>query len=79
MRNRRRKVMSKLKETNVEVKSRKEMEMIPQGVSCTETDGAWYIRIRFNKKNHEIIIGLRIDKETFKTSSKVDIEEWPTK
>jgi hypothetical protein len=45
-------------EKTVFVQFRQECEIIPEGVSCTETDAAWYIRIR----TKDTIRNIRIQK-----------------
>jgi hypothetical protein len=52
-------------ETPVYVTDRHEMEYIPQGVSCTETEIAYYLRIRHNST----ILTIRVDKGSLAITS----------
>lgn len=48
-------------ERKVEVQKREECEIIPEGVSCTETDTSYYIRVKRGKAK----VTLRVPKDNF--------------
>jgi hypothetical protein len=52
-------------ENKVTIHSREECAIVPQGVSCTETIMAYYIRIRKADK----ILSIRVAKETLEPTS----------
>ena len=45
----------------IDLYSREECESVPDGVSCTETEAAYYLRIRPDNKNCYLTI--RVDKK----------------
>ena len=62
-----------MEEKKVEAQVRQECELIPEGVSCTETETSYYIRVRRGKAK----VTLKVPKDNF-FESVLTVDEFAT-